>query len=149
MAESRKSYTIRFQTRDPDQKAIIQWLESHEKSDRNDLVLRAIKLLYGCYVGKFKGISEQTLWERFQLHTAQVDDHFRKVAINLFGEEIADILHQYFSEKREPNFGQNSPPKPPVNPEASVNSENNQDDDNEDDLYGGEIDEDLDEEVEF
>ena len=139
MAESRKSYTIRFQPRDQEVKAIIQWLESYSKSDQKDLILRAVKLLYSCYVGKSQELSEPKLLERFHLHKAQVDDHFYKVCINLFGEEKAGSLNHYFSEKREPTFGQHSPTK------SSITSETHLDDD--DDLYGEGIDEDLGDEV--
>ena len=149
MAESRKSYIIRLQPRDRKVKAIIQWLESKDKTEQRDLILRAVRLLYNCYVGEFQGLSKSELLERFHLNKGQVDDHFYTVFLNVFGEEKAGILNHYFPEKVEPTFGHNSPPKPSINSKPSMNFEEQQDNEDEDDLYGGEIDEDLGDEVSF
>ena len=146
MNKSRESYTISFrlQSRDPHQKALYQWLKSHERSEQKDFILTAVKLFARCYVARFQGVSEQQLLEIYHLNRTQLNEYFYQVFIDVFGYEKVGILADYdFPEKGKPNLGQNSPPKSSINSEAQLDNE----DDDDDDLYGGEIDEDLGDDV--
>lgn len=141
MAQPRESYTINFrlQTRDPHRKAIYQWLKSHDESTQQDLICQAVEVFYRCYGGQFEGLSEDQLWQVYHVTKGQVDNHFYNIFVSLFGYEKAGILaNQYSSEKGEPNLEKGSQAKPVSHSEAHQN---------EDELYGGQIDEDLDDEL--